>query len=161
MSQNRLKAAAIGGSIAGVASEIPVLNVVNLACCALVVGGAMLAVYMALRNEPPTESAPLGAGAAIGALSGVIAAVAGTIISIPLALLFGNVAANGLQTFLESSDAVQIEGFPRDLLEAMAGSGEGLALGALLIGLILSLGFYTIFATLGGVVGAAIFRKKA
>lgn len=161
MSPNRVKAAAIGGSIAGAASEIPLLNVLNLACCALIVGGALLAVHLALRNEPPTESAPLGAGAAIGALSGVFAAVVGTIISIPLALLVGNMAQQGIETFLESSEAIQIEGLPRDLLESLTASSEGLVLSALLLGLVFSLVLYTVFATLGGILGAAIFQKKA
>ena len=161
MSQDRIKAAAIGGSVAGVASEIPLVGAINVACCALIIGGAILAVYLAFRNEPPTETSQLGAGAAIGALSGVFAAVAGTIISVPLAWLFGNAMAEGISEFLESSDAVQIEGLPRDLLESLSSSGEGVALGALLLGFVFSLVLYTIFATLGGVVGAAIFRKKA
>ncbi len=161
MSPNRVKAAAIGGSIAGAASEIPLLNVLNLACCALIVGGALLAVHLALRNEPPTESAPLGAGAAIGALSGVFAAVVGTIISIPLTLLVGNMAQQGIETFLESSEAIQIEGLPRDLLESLTASSEGLVLSALLLGLVFSLVLYTVFATLGGILGASLFHKKA
>ncbi len=161
MSPNRVKAAAIGGSIAGAASEIPLLNVLNLACCALIVGGALLAVHLALRNEPPTESAPLGDGAAIGALSGVFAAVVGTIISIPVALLIGNMAQQGIATFLESSEAVQIEGLPRDLLESLTASSEGLVLNALLLGLVFSLVLYTLFAALGGLLGASFFHKKA
>jgi len=160
MSPNRVKAAAIGGVAAGVASSIPILEWINVACCALIVGGAVLAVYLALRNEPPTEKAPLGAGAAIGALSGVFAAVAGTIVSIPIALIAGNAGAGALQEFLESSDAVAIEGPVRDLLESLAGSGEGIALGALLFGLGFSLVINTIFGTLGGILGAAIFNKK-
>ena len=161
MSPNRVKAAAIGGSIAGAASEIPVLNFLNLACCALVVGGALLAVHLALRNEPPTDSAPLGVGAAIGALSGVIAAVVGTIISIPIALLIGDMAQQGIETLLENSEAIQIEGLPRDLLESLTASSGGLVMSALLLGLVVSLVTYTLFAALGGILGASLFHKKA
>ena len=161
MSPNRVKAAAIGGSIAGAASEIPVLNFLNLACCALVVGGALLAVHLALRNEPPTDSAPLGAGAAIGALSGVFAAAVGTIISIPVTLLIGNIAQEGIATFLESSEDLQIEGLPRDLLESLTTSSEGIVMSALLLGLVFSLLLYTVFAALGGILGASLFHKKA
>ncbi len=161
MSPNRVKAAAIGGSIAGAASEIPLLGVLNLACCALVVGGALLAVHLALRNEPPTDSAPLGAGAAIGALSGALAAVVGTIISIPIALLIGDMAQQGIETLLENSEAIQIEGLPRDLLESLTASSGGLVMSALLLGLVVSLVTYTLFATLGGILGASLFHKKA
>ena len=161
MSPNRVKAAAIGGSIAGAASEIPLLGVLNLACCALVVGGALLAVHLALRNEPPTDRAPLGAGAAIGALSGVIAAVVGTIISIPIALLIGDMAQQGIETLLENSEAFQIEGLPLELLESLTASSGGLVMSALLLGLVMSLVTYTLFATLGGILGASLFHKKA
>lgn len=161
MSPNRVKAAAIGGGAAGVASSIPFLDVINLACCALIVGGAVLAVYLALRSEPPTEQPPLGAGAAIGALSGVFAALAGTIVSIPIALIVGDASAGALREFLDSSEAEAIEGTLRDILEGFAGSGEGIAVGALLIGLGFSLVLYTIFGALGGVLGAAIFNRKA
>ena len=161
MSPNRVKAAAIGGSIAGAASEIPLLGVLNLACCALVVGGALLAVHLALRNEPPTDRAPLGAGAAIGALSGAFAAVVGTIISIPLTLLVGNMAQQGIETLLENSEVIQIEGLPLELLESLTASSEGLVISALLLGLVMSLLLYTAFAALGGILGASIFHKKA
>ena len=161
MSPNRVKAAAIGGGAAGVASSIPFLEWINLACCALIVGGAVLAVYLALRNEPPTGSkAPLGAGAAIGALSGVFAAVAGTIVSIPVALIAGNAGAGAIRDFLDSSDAVAIEGPFRDLLESLAGSGEGIVLGVLWLSFTFSAVVNTIFGTLGGILGAAIFRKR-
>lgn len=160
MSPNRVKAAAIGGATAGVASSLPILEYVNVACCALIVGGAVLAVYLALRNEPPTEKAPLGAGAGIGALSGIFAAVVGTIVSIPLTLIRGNAGAGAIQEMLDSG-AIAIEGPVRDILESMAGSGDGIAVGALLVGLVFALIIDSIFGTLGGILGAAIFNKKA
>ncbi len=161
MSPNRVKAAAIGGGAAGVAVSIPILNLINLACCALIVGGAVLAVYLALRNEPPARKAPLGAGAAIGALSGVFAAVVGTIVSMPITLIGGDAGVEWIQEFLESNDAAAIEGPVRDLLEGLAGSGEGIALTGLLVGLVFSVILYSIFGTLGGILGAAIFNRKA
>lgn len=164
MSPNRVKAAAIGGAAAGLASSIPIVEFLNLACCALIVGGALLAVYLALRNEPPTENPPLGDGAAIGALSGAFAAVVGAIVSIPFALIAGeagDAGASAIQDFLESDDGAAIEGPLRDFLEYLAGSGEGILLGGFLIGFGFSLVLYTIFGALGGVLGAAIFNRKA
>ncbi len=160
MSPNRLKAAAIGGGVAGVASALPILEFVNAACCALIVGGAVLAVWLALRNEPPTDKAPLGAGAAIGALSGVFAALVEAIVSIPITLIFGNAGAEILEEVL-ASDAIAVEGPGRDVLESLAGSGDGLALGVILIGLVFGLVVYSIFGALGGILGAAVFNRKA
>lgn len=158
MSQNRMKAIAIGGAAAGVASQVPILNILNVLCCALIVGGAILAVYLAFRGEEATEN-PYGAGAGIGALSGVVAAVVGTIVSIPVTLIFGNVAAETLQELLEN-DAIQLEGAPRQMIESLAGSGDSIGALALITGLVFSLIVNSIFGALGGVLGAAFFRKK-
>lgn len=158
MSQNRIKAIAIGGAAAGVASSVPILDLLNLFCCALIVGGAVLAVYLAFRDEEAVEN-PYGAGAGIGALSGVVAAVVGTIVAIPITLIFGNVAAETLQELLEN-DAIQLEGAPRQMIESLAGSGDSIGAIALLTGLVFGLIVNSIFGTLGGVLGAAFFRKK-
>ncbi len=153
MTPNRLKAAAIGGGAAGVASQIPGLNLVNCACCALVVGGGMLAVFLALRNEPATGKAPYGDGALIGALAGVVAAVVGAIVLIPIAALFGD-PTEQLRGLLEG-----IESIPPEILDAMGGE-EGAAGTFALVGFLVSLVVDVVFSTLGGVLGAAVFGKK-
>ncbi len=158
MTPNRMKAIAIGGIAAGVASQIPIINFLNILCCALIVGGAILAVYLAFREEDASLTT-YGSGALIGALTGVAAAIIGTLISIPLTLIFGNAAAAAIESVLDSG-AVELEGPVRDLIESFAGSGDGLSAVALLFSLITSSVVYTIFGALGGVLGAAFFRKK-
>ncbi len=154
MTPNRLKAAAIGGGAAGVASQIPGLSLVNCLCCALVVGGGMLAVFLALRNEPATEKAPYGDGALIGALAGVVAAIVGAIVLIPIAALFGD-PMEQMVRMLEG-----FEGIPPEVLDAMGGDAAG-AVGALaFVGFLMSLAVDVVFAAIGGVIGAAVFHKK-
>ncbi len=154
MTPNRLKAAAIGGGAAGVASQIPGLSFVNCLCCALVVGGGMLAVFLALRNEPATEKAPYGHGALIGVLAGVVAAIVGAIVLIPIAALFGDPTEQVLR-MLEG-----IEGMPPEVLDAMGGDAAG-AVGAFaLLGFLFNLVLYVVFSGIGGVIGAAVFHKK-
>ena len=154
MTPNRLKAAAIGGGAAGVASQIPLLNFVNCLCCALIVGGGMLAVFLALKDEPATEKTPYGDGALIGVLAGVAAAIAGSIALIPITALFGD-PMEQLVGMLEG-----IEGIPPEALEAMGGEAGG-AFGTLaFVGFLMNLVIYSVFSAIGGVIGAAVFHKK-
>ncbi len=154
MTPKKLKAAAIGGGAAGIASSIPLVNLANCACCALVVGGGMLAVYLAMRGEPAAEKAPLGEGAMIGVLAGVAAAVVGAILAIPLAALVGD-PMEQMRSIMEG-----IDGIPPEVLEALGGEdGDvGAALG--LIGFLFNLVTSVIFSGIGGVIGAAVFHKK-
>lgn len=155
MTPNRLKAAAIGGGAAGVASQIPGLSFVNCLCCALVVGGGMLAVFLALRNEPATEKAPYGDGALIGALAGVVAAIVGAIVLIPIAALFGDPMEQTLR-MLEG-----LEGMPPEVLDALGGGDAAEAARSLaLIGFVVTLAVNVGFGAIGGVIGAAVFHKK-
>lgn len=154
MTPKKLKAAAIGGGAAGIASSIPLVNLANCACCALVVGGGMLAVYLAMRGEPAAEKAPLGEGAMIGVLAGVAAAVVGAILAIPLAALVGD-PMEQMRSIMEG-----IDGIPPEVLEALGGEdGDvGAALG--LMGFLFNLVTSVIFSGIGGVIGAAVFHKK-
>jgi hypothetical protein len=154
MTPKKLKAAAIGGSAAGIASQIPIVNFANCLCCALVVGGGMLAVYLAMKDEPATATAPYGDGAMIGVLAGVAAAVVGAIVAIPLTAIFGD-PMEQVRSFLEG-----LEGMPPEALEAMSGAETGgmAAFGA--VAFLLSLVVDVVFSAIGGVIGAAVFHKK-
>lgn len=59
MSGKKIGAAAIGGGAGAVASQIPGLQLLNIACCALVVGGGILAVYLALKDDPRPRPRPM------------------------------------------------------------------------------------------------------
>jgi hypothetical protein len=154
MTPKKLKAAAIGGSAAGIASQIPIVNFANCLCCALVVGGGMLAVYLAMKDEPATATAPYGDGAMVGVLAGVAAAVVGAIVAIPMTAIFGD-PMEQVRSFLEG-----LEGMPPEALEAMSGAETGgmAAFGA--VAFLLSLVVDVVFSAIGGVIGAAVFHKK-
>ncbi len=157
MTPKKLKAAAIGGSAAGIASQIPIVYFANCLCCALVVGGGMLAVYLAMKDEPATATAPYGDGAMIGVLAGVAAAVVGAIVAIPLTAIFGD-PMEQFRSFLEGLEG--LEGMPPEALEAMSGAETGgmAAFGA--VAFLLSLVVDVVFSAIGGVIGAAVFHKK-
>lgn len=154
MTPKKLKAAAIGGGAAGIASSIPIVNMVNCICCALVVGGGMLAVYLAMRGEPATEKAPLGDGAMIGVLAGVAAAVVGAIVAIPMAAIVGD-PMEMARSIMEG-----IEGIPPEVLEALGDEGAGAVAAVGFIGFLITLVVDVVFSGIGGVIGAAVFHKK-
>ncbi len=154
MTPKKLKAAAIGGSAAGIASQIPIVNFANCLCCALVVGGGMLAVYLAMKGEPPAPTAPYGDGALVGVLAGVAAAVVGAIVAIPLTAIFGD-PMEQVRSFLEG-----LEGMPPEALEAMSGAETGGVASFGAVAFLMSLVVDVVFSAIGGVIGAAVFHKK-
>ncbi len=154
MTPKKLKAAAIGGGAAGIASQIPIVNFANCLCCALVVGGGMLAVYLAMRDEPPTPAAPYGDGAMIGVLAGVVAAVVGAIVAIPMTMLVGD-PTEMIRGLVEG-----IEGMPPEVLDAMSGEEAGAVAAFGAVAFLISLVVDVIFSAIGGVIGAAVFHKK-
>ena len=158
MNQGKLKPALIGGVALGVASQIPLLNLANCACCALVIGGGVLAAYFYLKDAPPAPSPPYGDGMLVGALAGIIGAFVSTIVSIPMTLLFSG--AGMWQAISESLS--EIEDMPPEVVEMIAGMGAGgFAIGAIIFSLMLGLVINAIFAGLGGLLGVAIFGKKS
>lgn len=152
----KLKPALIGGVSLGVASAIPILNLLNCACCALVIGGGVLGAYLYTKDMPPSPQAPYGDGALVGLMAGVVGAIVSSILQIPLTLLTAGVGlAPGLDQVFEQMD------LPEEAQEILSGIGAGgLSLTVMLIGFVTSLFIYSIFATVGGVIGVAVFSKK-
>ncbi|OLE50752.1 MAG: hypothetical protein AUG51_26750 [Acidobacteria bacterium 13_1_20CM_3_53_8] len=110
-------------------------------CLWPIVAGA-LAVWLYV-NKTPTPPVQMGEGAALGALTGLIAAVINTVISVPIALL--NVAAVEAQF-----DQLRAQGVNIPF------SGVALILVASVIGFFI----FVILAALGGVIGVPIFEKR-
>ncbi len=145
MNRSKLKPALIGGVAYAIASAIPFLNLVNVACCILTVMGGVLAAYLYMKNAPPSAKAPLGDGLKLGLLAGLIGAVVFALISIPMAMLipwwpFG---------------PPPLENLPPEVA-SMLSSPVPLAIFFGLISLIID----PIFCGVGGVIGVAIFNKK-
>lgn len=156
MNRSKMKPALIGGAALGVASSIPVLNLANCACCALVIGGGVLASYFYTKDAPPAPAPAYGDALLLGALTGVFGALISTMLSIPMTLL-----TSSMGVWEGIADALREADLPPEALELIDSLGSGgFALGALLIGLVFNLVIYSIFAGIGAMIGAAIFNKK-
>ena len=160
----KLKPALIGGVALGIASALPGLNLLNCACCALVLGGGMLAAYFYLKQVPPSPKAPYGDGALLGVMAGAIGAVVATLVSIPLAPLNQAIGrATGLggdpDQVREGLEQLDLPPQVEDLIVSLS-AGEVTAVG-LLVGLAMNLIVFSIFALIGALIGVAVFHKKA
>ena len=155
MNNQKVKPALIGGSVFGVLAVLPYVGAVNVACCALYIGGGVLAAYLYMKDSPPLAKAPYGDGAVVGVLAGVFGAIAGTVVGVILTAL-GLVEDQWAAAFA----AINAQGI--EMPEALRGliSGGAMSFAAITVSLVFSLVLYSIFATVGGLVGVAIFHKK-
>jgi hypothetical protein len=133
---NKLKPALLGGLIVGILSAIPL---VQYCCCIWAIGGGVLAAFLYVKSS----SVPVrtGDGAVVGALAGVVGGIIYLIIGLPFAIFFGMAAMEDQLT----RSGVQLPF-----------SGIILIIVAMIVGAI----FLALLATLGGVIGVAIFEKR-
>ena len=154
---SKLKAALIGGVICGIASGLPYIGAVNMACCALYIGGGILATYLLMKDLPATEKAPYGDGSVVGLLTGLIGGVAAT-----LTLLLAGGLADQAEQVLDSLRMATGQGaeIPQEVLD-LFDTSQGASGALILINLVFAVVTGAIAACIGGIVGAAIFHKKA
>ena len=137
-----MKAAIIGGAVAGVLSAIlGIVPFLGLCCFLWALLGGFLAVFMYTKGTPGPMTP--GDGAKLGLRAGIVAAIVYIVISLPLTLLFGGAA---IASALQQSGGSGLAG---------AGLAAGLGAFAVVIVGVIILGF----TTLGGVIGAAILGK--
>ncbi len=144
----------------GVLSALPLVNTLNICCCLWVVSGGLVAAYVFQQNQ----SAPMtaGDGALAGFLAGITGALVMFLISIPIGMIVAPMERAMVQRALGMSGNM-----PPELRRLLENYGEprtdlGL-LGQVIVRLI---GFFVflivgaVFSTLGGLLGAALFRKS-
>jgi hypothetical protein len=137
---NKLKPALLGGLIVGVLSGISsIIPFLSFCCCIWSIGGGVLAAYLYIKSSQTPVA--MGEGAMVGGMAGVVGAAIYFIINLPFAILYG-VAAMQEQLY-RSGVHLPFSGVVLALLSAIVGA-------IILVGL----------ATLGGVIGVAIFEKR-
>lgn len=146
---SRTQAILIGGAFIGVLSALPVISLANC-CCLWVVGGGMVAVYLLQQGQPhPVE---VGDGAVVGCLAGVCGGFVYALVSVPVQL-----ASQPMQRQV----AEMLRGNPDvppevvEMVEQLSSAGPL----SILVGLMFMLLLGVIFSTLGGVLGAVLFRR--
>ena len=142
----------------GVLSALPLISAGNACCCLWVVSGGVIAAYLFQQNQP-TPMTPSD-GALVGLLAGLAGALVRAVVAIPIDFIAGPMEQAMLQRIV---DMGTVSPDVRDMLERF---NRGGAMGGafFVIGQIVGLMFWAfiggIFSTLGGVLGALIFKNQ-
>jgi hypothetical protein len=155
---DRLMPALYGGLIIAGISAIPGLNLINVCCCAGILLGGFLAVFF-YKQELTPDMDPLTSNDCVrlGALTGVIAAVAGTAVSVLVMLVFGNIAIEMMMKIVHRMN-VELPANVEQMIDQ--GMAERLSFFGMVFSLFLNLIIDVLFATLGGLIGWSVFKPK-
>ena len=165
---SKLRAAILGGLIIGAISGLPGLNLLNFCCCAGILVGGVMSVYI-YRKEFTSEMPPMESSDALilGIISGIIGALVTTFLSAIVSLVLGPVETEMMRNFIEKlAQKLEDRGsLPPGTLDNMRDQlekaiREAGTIGGILRSLVYALILYPIFSMLGGLIGYGIFGKK-
>jgi uncharacterized membrane protein YeaQ/YmgE (transglycosylase-associated protein family) len=153
--------ALIGGAVMGVLSALPLIYLGNLCCCMWIVSGGVVAAYVLQQNQ--TGPITPADGAIAGLLAGLVGACVHLVLAIPIDILMAPMERAMAQRFLDMAGTMSPE--MRDMVDRMSGRNVEFSIGIILIrrvvGFMFMLFIGAIFSTLGGLLGAALFKKQA
>ena len=154
MQASKLQPAVLGGVLIGVLSALPIVSAGNLCCCLWVLLGGAVAAYLLQQNQSTPLS--VGDGAIVGMLAGLVGAVVGTVLTIPVLLMFGPLQAEYMARILDNPE------IPPEAKQALGNfmPSGGFSVVWLMFTLFFSLVVDSIFGTLGGMLGALFFKKN-
>lgn len=153
MNQSQLQPVVFGGLFIGVLSALPVVSLGNCACCLWIVGGGMLTAWLLQRDR--AEPLALGEGALSGLLAGVVGSVVYVAVSIPISIVTAPFQRRMMEFVMNSQSDVPPE--VREMLESFGTEGM---IASIAIGFVSMLVAGIVFATLGGMFGALLFRPS-
>ena len=142
----------LGGVFIGVLSALPIVSAGNLFCCLWVVGGGVVAAYLMQQGHP--EAITVQDGALGGFLAGVVGAFVYTIVSVPVQWLMAPIQRRVAQGLLDAARDVPPE--LRAMVENLSSGTSVLSLMFMFFAMLL---VGMIFSTIGGVLGALMFRR--
>jgi len=143
----------LGGLFIGVLSALPIINIANC-CCLWILGGGALTVYLAQQDDPRTLS-PLD-GARLGFRAGVFGAVVWLFAAAVVGVMLAPLQQRAAELVLRN--ATDIPPDVRSWLDALGRSSSTTA--TLVVGLLFQLCIAAPFASLGGLIGAAVFGRS-
>jgi len=142
----------------GVLSALPFVSAANLCCCLWVVGGGIVAAYALQQNE--SASITPADGALVGLLAGLLGAVIQVLVSIPITFVVAPMERALLQRVIDMAGTMPED--MRQMVEQYGRGGESIAftIAARAVAFMFWLCVGAVFSTVGGLIGAAVFRKQ-
>jgi len=150
-----LKPTVIGGVTAAVVSSIPLVNCLNVFCCALVVAGGFFAGFLYSR-ECGRQGYAFGPanGATVGLVAGLFYALTDSIIT-------GLIHALGWAPDMEQVlDQLDEAGLPPEYADQVMWAVEKFGSGFSVLHFLLSLLIAAVFCTLGGLIAGMSFKVQ-
>jgi hypothetical protein len=142
--------ALLGGLFIGVLSALPIIS---CCCCLWMFGGGVLAAYLKSQSRPTSLS--MSEGATVGLLAGVVGAFVMLLVSTALSPINSR--------FLElARNAAEMPPEVQQMIEAMESGGIGgdaFNVAGAVVSFVLTLCVVSVLSTIGGMVGAAYFKR--
>jgi len=158
-SPDLLRPTLIAGVAFGAVASVPFLNLLNCACCALVVGCGFFGswLYAGECRRQLLGFRPAN-GAVVGLVAGAFYAMTASILETVLHLLIGDPTAKVLLGALRGIPNLPAEN--RETLEqALRQAAEATpTVGSFVLGFFMAVLVAAVFSTLGGLIGGAVFR---
>ena len=155
---NRLaQPAIIGGLVVGVLSALPIVYLGNC-CCLWILSGGAVAAYVLQSNQ--SEPITPGDGALAGLLAGLTGAVIHFVLSIPIDILVGPWEQKFGMRLIEMTNNPQMRDMVTRSMEESAQGGIAFLIVRRFGVLLLMLFIGGAFSTIGGLLGAMIFKKQ-
>jgi hypothetical protein len=151
----RFQPALLAGVVLGVLSSLPIVSAGNCCCGLWFVTAGILAAWLMQQNQPLPIT--LGDGALGGLVAGIVGTAVWAILYIPIQSVTGVWQRQLAERVLDSASDI-----PPNLREIFeASQGEGRLFFGLAIGFMFMLVIGAAFSTLGGLLGALLFKKDA
>lgn len=154
---SKLVPALIGGGVMAVLSSFPLISLGNCLCCMWILFGGGLAAYLYSKELPEGEMLSSGDGALVGLIAGLFGALFTSLLSSLFILIGFRFSPEILQEIMENNQDMPPEF--RDFMQSWTSEG-GLGSFMVIMGLFMNLVTDSIFGTLGGLLGTAIFSKQ-
>ena len=133
-------------------SALPLVSAGNICCCLWIVSGGVVAAYLLQSGAPSSIS--VGDGALVGLLAGVIGSVVYLVLSIPINLVAAPFERALMRHLLQTAGTM-----PSGFRDYVGGYARGVI--GTLIGFVAMLFAGSVFSTLGGLLGVALFRRPS
>ena len=161
-SPNRLRPVIIGMLSISAISIMPIINIVNLFCCAgIILGGAIGAMFYNRQLSNFNQQITTKDGAIMGLLAGILSAIIVTGINL-LMVLYSNI--NPITEILEAVNTFSKD-LPQEVYDQMKHFSDeferyGYSPTLTLVSLIINVIIYPLFASIGGIIVAMININK-
>ncbi len=162
MPSNRIMTYALyGGIITGATIGLPVLDFLNCLCCAGVILGGFLSVFLAVKDmDAASPGISQSDALQLGVFSGLFGAVIGTVFHALVLLIAGNFMIDMIASFLREGDLEHsLPPGMMDELWEMLNTQEGFSIIDIFFHLFIWLILGPLFGLLGGLLGYSLLRR--